>query len=152
MGLGSRKDTTILITGAGRGIGKRLAIGFAQAGFRVGLLGRSQGELAVTKLQIEHAGGPALRTRAHVIDYERVAAGFVEWGGEGGGEGKVQINWVFPGEAYTSMTDEILKAGPRAGPAETEHAEKVRLTGGISPEKQIQLALFLASERSNHVT
>ena len=25
-------------------------------------------------------------------------------------------------------------------------------TGGVAPEKQIQLALFLASERSNHVT
>jgi 3-oxoacyl-[acyl-carrier protein] reductase len=28
----------------------------------------------------------------------------------------------------------------------------LRLTGGIAPDKQIQLALFLASERSNHVT
>jgi len=28
----------------------------------------------------------------------------------------------------------------------------VRLTGGASAEKQIQLALFLASERSNHIS
>jgi 3-oxoacyl-[acyl-carrier protein] reductase len=59
---------------------------------------------------------------------------------------------MFPGESYTSMTDEILQAGERAGAAEIEAAEKVRLTGGVSPEKQIQLALFLASQRSNHVT
>jgi len=26
------------------------------------------------------------------------------------------------------------------------------MTGGVSPDKQIQLALFLASEQSNHVT
>ncbi|MDQ1474257.1 MAG: hypothetical protein QOJ99_5737 [Bryobacterales bacterium] len=240
----SPKDATILITGAGRGIGKRLAIGFAQAGFRVGLLGRSQGELDVTKLEIEHAGGTALRIRADVSDYEQVAAGVEKmnsvWGGvhalianaavqgpvgpfvenrprdwtgvfetnvlgvfnscravlpqmiqrrfgklivvsDAGAatpranfaaysaskaavarfvecvaeeirDANVQINSMFPGQVYTSMTDEILKAGARAGSAETEHAEKVRLTGGIPPEKQIQLALFLASERSNHVT
>jgi 3-oxoacyl-[acyl-carrier protein] reductase len=64
----------------------------------------------------------------------------------------VQINCMFPGESYTSMTDEILHAGYRAGAAEIEAAENVRLTGGVSPEKQIQLALFLASQRSNHVT
>ena len=33
-----------------------------------------------------------------------------------------------------------------------EDAEQVRLTGGVLPEKQTQLALFLASERSNHIT
>ena len=27
-----------------------------------------------------------------------------------------------------------------------------RITGGASPEKQTQLALFLASERSNHIS
>ena len=37
------------------------------------------------------------------------------------------------------------------GMDETEAAEHVRLTGG-APDKQTQLALFLASERSNHVT
>ncbi len=38
------------------------------------------------------------------------------------------------------------------GRQEVEEAEQTRLTGGVSPEKQIQLALFLASERSNHLT
>src|SRR5438309_258323 len=74
-----------MITGAGRGIGKRLAIGFARAGFRVGLLGRSQGELDVTKLEIEDAGGIALRIRADVSAYDQVVAGVDKmtstWGG-----------------------------------------------------------------------
>ena len=39
----SVKDKGVLITGAGRGIGKRLAIGFAQHGARVALLAREQG-------------------------------------------------------------------------------------------------------------
>ena len=68
------KEKGVLITGAGRGIGKRLALGFAQAGARVGLLSRSQAELDATKLEIEHAGGAALRIRADVRDYEQLSA------------------------------------------------------------------------------
>ena len=40
----------------------------------------------------------------------------------------------------------------RAGPKEIDDAEKVRITGGVPPEKQVQLAMFLASERSNHIS
>jgi 3-oxoacyl-[acyl-carrier protein] reductase len=54
--------------------------------------------------------------------------------------------------AYTHMTDQILHAGERAGWKAQEEALELRVTGGIAPEKQIQLALFLASERSNHVS
>ncbi|MDQ6700767.1 MAG: SDR family NAD(P)-dependent oxidoreductase, partial [Acidobacteriota bacterium] len=60
----SFENQNVLITGAGRGIGKRLAIGFASAGARVGLLARSQPELNLAKLEIEHAGGNSLRIRA----------------------------------------------------------------------------------------
>jgi NAD(P)-dependent dehydrogenase (short-subunit alcohol dehydrogenase family) len=65
----------------------------------------------------------------------------------------VQVNCMSPGGAYTHMTDEILHAGEeRAGPREIEDAEQVRVTGGVAPEKQIQLALFLASAHSNHIS
>jgi NAD(P)-dependent dehydrogenase (short-subunit alcohol dehydrogenase family) len=79
-------------------------------------------------------------------------ARFVESIAEEVRDHNVQINSILPGEAYTSMTDEILHAGPAAGSAEVDRAERTRLTGGIPPDRQIQLALFLASERSNHVT
>ena len=237
-------DVNVLITGAGRGIGKRLAIGFAHSKAKVGLLGRSQGELDVTKLEIEDSGGTALRLRADVRIYDQVA-GAVDrmtsaWGAvhtlianaavlgpigpfmdnrpaawqevfetnvigvlnscravlprmverragkiivitaQGAGsprpnfaaysaskaaivrfvesvaeeirDDNVQINCMFPGEAYTNMTDEILHAGECAGMEELEAAEKAQLTGGTLSDKQIQLALFLASERSNHLT
>jgi NAD(P)-dependent dehydrogenase (short-subunit alcohol dehydrogenase family) len=65
----------------------------------------------------------------------------------------VQVNAIDPGGAYTYMTDEILRAGEgRAGAKEVEEAEHIRVTGGIAPERQTQLALFLASERSNHIS
>jgi NAD(P)-dependent dehydrogenase (short-subunit alcohol dehydrogenase family) len=239
------KDKSVLITGAGRGIGKRLAMGFAQAGARVGLLARSQPELDLAKLEIEQAGGNALRLRGDVCDLEQMAAAVdrmrVVFGGldvviaaagvpgpigpllttkpkawieaiqtnligiantcravlppmiekrsgkivlmAGRGapvsrpnftayasskaavvrfaecladevrDHNVQVNSMIPGGSYTYMTDEILHAGEeRAGAREIEDAQQIRITGGESPERQTQLALFLASERSNHVS
>jgi len=68
------RNKNILVTGAGRGIGKRLALGLAQAGVRVGLLARSQAELDLAKLEIEQAGGNALRLRADVRDLEQMVS------------------------------------------------------------------------------
>ncbi len=238
-------EKSVLIAGAGRGIGKRLAMGFAQAGARVGLLARSQAELDLAKLEIEQAGGNALRIRADVRDLEQMCAAVdrvhAVFGGlevlivaagvqgpvgpllttkskvwneaveinligaanacraalpgmiqkrsgkiiliSGGGsassrpnftayaaskagvvrfaecladevrDDNVQVNCMAPGASYTHMTDEVLHAGEsKAGPREVEEAERTRITGGIAPEKQVQLALFLASERSNHIS
>jgi NAD(P)-dependent dehydrogenase (short-subunit alcohol dehydrogenase family) len=243
--LSTIRDKSVLITGAGRGIGKRLALGFAEAGARVGLLARSQAELDLAKLEIEQAGGNALRLRADVRDLEQLQAAVdrmkVVFGGldvliasagvqgpigpllsttakawsetieinligvvnscraalppmidkrcgkiilvVGGGSGhtrpnfgayaaskaavvrfaeglavevsdhNVQVNCISPGNVYSHMTDEVLQAGEdKAGRREIEEAEQVRITGGIPPEKQLQLALFLASDHSNHIS
>jgi 3-oxoacyl-[acyl-carrier protein] reductase len=238
------KDRAVLITGAGRGIGKRLAIGFASLGARIGLLARSKAELDLANLEIEHAGGNALRIRADVTDFEQMVAAAermkVQFGGvhvliccaavqgpigplietnpkawaetietnlvgvanacravlpemianrsgkiivlSGGGAAKprpnfsayaaskaavvrlvetlaeevrdhnIQVNCMAPGATYTHMTDQILLAGEKAGWKDMDDANQVRVTGGVSPEKQVQLALFLASERSNHIS
>lgn len=240
----SVKDCGILITGAGRGIGKRLAIGLALMGARVGLLARTKAELDLAALEIEHAGGTSLRIRADVRDYEQIVAAtermrahfgrldavicaagiqgpigplaetdpkawaetidtnlvgamhacraalpgmlaqkqgkllliagggatkprpnftayaagkaalarFAESLSEEVQEHNVQVNCMAPGAAYTSMTDEILRAGDRAGWREQEEAREVRQSGGVAPDKQIQLAAFLISETSNHIS
>lgn len=240
----SLKHKGVLITGAGRGIGKRLALGFAAEGARVGLLARSKAELDMARLEIEHAGGTALRIRADVRDYEEVAAAvdrmrtnfggvhvlvaaaavqgpvgpFAEqspkaWAeaietnllgvmnccravlpqmierrlgkiiilsGGGAASGRpnfaayaaskaavvrfaeslaeevgghnIQVNCMAPGGTYTHMTDQILQAGEKAGWKSQEDALRIRLTGGVPAEKQIQLALFLASESTNHIS
>ena len=238
------RDKCILITGAGRGIGKRLAIGFASRGARVGLLARSKPELDLAQLEIEHAGGIAMRLRADVRNPEQIASAVerlrVQYGsvnavicaagiqgpigplaetsakswietietnligvmnvcrivlpamtearrgkilviGGGGGatvrpnftayaasktavtrmveclaeelrEFNVQINSMAPGGAYTAMTDEILAAGDKAGWKEIQDAERVRLTGGVAAEKQVELAAVLLSDQSNHIS
>ncbi len=238
----------VIVTGAGRGIGKRLAIGFGNAGSKVGLIARSQSELHAAKLEIQHAGGEAFIAKADVrvwndvsaaihhlkrkleplgaaVDVLIAAAGvqgpigpfatsdpklwaelldtnilgvmnsiravlpsMIEQGqGKiivltgGGGETprpnfapyatsktaitrlvetiaeevrdhNIQINCFAPGGAYTTMTDEILAAGERAGMKEIERAEKVRMTGGSSSDKQFAFVRFLASEKSNHIS
>jgi NAD(P)-dependent dehydrogenase (short-subunit alcohol dehydrogenase family) len=234
----------VLITGAGRGIGKRLAIGYAARGARVGLLARSKAELDLAQLEIEHAGGVSLRLRADARNCSEVvsavelvqahfgpveilvcAAGvqgpigplvecdLTAWAdtlqtnllgvvhacravlpsmierrsgkiivlsGGGAANGRanftayaaskaavvrfveslaeevrnhnVQVNCMAPGGTYSNMTDEILRAGDKAGWKEIQDATQVRITGGVSPEKQVHLALFLSSERSNHVS
>lgn len=233
-----------MITGAGRGIGKRLAIGFAAHGARVALLARTKPELDLVNLEIEHASGTALRLRANVTDLEQLAAAgdrirthfgpigvlvcaagiqgpvgsfletppkawaetievnllgvanscravlpqmverrsgkiivlsgggaanprpyfsayaaskaavvrFVETLAEEVRDHNVQVNAMAPGGVYTHMTDEILRAGDKAGWKEREEATQIRITGGVPPEQQIQLALFLASESSNHIS
>ncbi len=67
------KNRSILITGAGRGIGKRLALGFARRGARIALIGRSKAEIDLAHIEIEQTGGNALRIRADVTDPEQLA-------------------------------------------------------------------------------
>jgi len=239
------QNKSILITGGSRGIGKRLAIGFARLGARLALMARSRAELDLTHIEIEQNGGNALRIRGDVTDPEQMAVAVdrarVAYGGppdilicaaglpgplqgflhtsvkhwteplqvnllgvvhacravlpgmverrrgkilvvtcDGGvapklhfssyataktaivrfveaiaqevADHNVQINSFDPGPTYTSMTDEVIRAGDRLDSKVVAAAVEVRRTGGTSTEQQMKLAQFLASEASNHVT
>lgn len=66
---------TILITGAGRGIGRATAVRFARGGANVVLMARSAGELEDAATAVHGAGGMALVARGDVAneaDVERV--------------------------------------------------------------------------------
>ncbi|MFL6414227.1 MAG: SDR family NAD(P)-dependent oxidoreductase [Bryobacteraceae bacterium] len=63
---------SILVTGAGRGLGKRFALAFARLGSRIALLARSKAELDLAHIEIEQAGGSAVRIRADVTDPEQL--------------------------------------------------------------------------------
>jgi NAD(P)-dependent dehydrogenase (short-subunit alcohol dehydrogenase family) len=68
------KDKTALVTGAGRGIGRSIALGLASAGAKVALLARSGAELAEVAAQITANGGRALAIATDVADAAQVAA------------------------------------------------------------------------------
>lgn len=239
------KNKNILVTGAGRGIGKRLALGFARLGSRIALAARSKAEIDLAHIEIEQAGGNALRIRADVRDPEQLAlavdrarvvfgspidvlicaaaisgplnsflqaplkawteaiqinllgvvhscravlpsmiekrAGkiivlvcesdevpklnfsayatsktavvrLVESIAAEVSEHNVQINCFDPGPAYTSLTDEIIRAENRLESRVVTAAKETRRTGGMSPQVQLDIAAFLASEQSNHIT
>lgn len=66
------RGKSILVTGAGRGLGKRFALAFASFGSRIALLSRSKAELDLAHIEIEQAGGNAIRIRADVTDPEQL--------------------------------------------------------------------------------
>jgi NAD(P)-dependent dehydrogenase (short-subunit alcohol dehydrogenase family)/uncharacterized protein YndB with AHSA1/START domain len=61
-------DETVLITGAGRGIGRAMAAAFAAAGARVAMVARSRDELSDAARAIEGAGGIVRPWVADVTD------------------------------------------------------------------------------------
>ena len=70
----SVEDKVTIVTGAGRGIGKALARGFALAGAKVALASRTVSELEVTADEIRADGGEALVVPTDVTHREQVAA------------------------------------------------------------------------------
>jgi len=101
------------------------------------------------------AGGGATPARPNFALYAATKTALVRFAeslAEEVADDNIQVNCVNPGGTYTHMTDQILAAGERAGWREIEAARQIRLTGGATAAKQIELALFLASPQSNHIT
>jgi NAD(P)-dependent dehydrogenase (short-subunit alcohol dehydrogenase family) len=71
-------ETTVLVTGGGRGIGRAIALAFAEASTHVVVVGRTRSTLDTSADQIRQAGARATAIVVDVSDRESVAAGLVE--------------------------------------------------------------------------
>ncbi|MEF8824562.1 MAG: SDR family oxidoreductase [Desulfohalobiaceae bacterium] len=67
-------EETALVTGAGRGLGRRAAVELARSGWKVALNGRSRSPLEETAEEIEALGGECLVAEGDVSDPQQVAA------------------------------------------------------------------------------
>lgn len=68
-------------------------------------------------------------------------------------ESKVDVNAIAPGSLNTRLLDEIIKAGPeKVGKLFYERSLKQKKNGGVSLEKGANLAVFLASSKSDGIT
>ena len=81
-----------LVTGAGRGIGKAIAIGYANAGAAVCCVARTLSDLDQTVAEIRSNGGTAISVQADVTDYDSVVRAFDAAAREFGGIDIVVIN------------------------------------------------------------
>lgn len=66
-------DRVVIITGSSRGIGRAMALAFAEAGARVVVASRKQEGIDAVAAEIESRGGTVLAIPAHVGDEEAVA-------------------------------------------------------------------------------
>jgi NAD(P)-dependent dehydrogenase (short-subunit alcohol dehydrogenase family) len=76
------RDTVAIVTGAGRGIGRRLAVRLAAHGASVALVARSAEELEETSGLIAELGGTAIAARADVTDADALCDAFTVLRGE----------------------------------------------------------------------
>jgi NAD(P)-dependent dehydrogenase (short-subunit alcohol dehydrogenase family) len=71
---GAFDGKTAIVTGAGRGFGKAIALGFARAGAAVTVTSRTKGQIDQTVKEITSAGGRAIAVAGDVTDRKDVAA------------------------------------------------------------------------------
>jgi len=64
----------------------------------------------------------------------------------------IDVNAVAPGAVNTRLLDQVLEAGDAAGDQFLDSARRQREEGGTPPEKAAELAVFLASDKSNGLT
>lgn len=101
---------------------------------------------------INLSGGGAVSPRPRFSAYSASKAAVVrltETLAEEVKEYNIDINAVAPGAVNTRLLDEVLRAGEAAGKEELIKAIKQKREGGVPPEKVAELAVFLASSKSD---
>jgi 3-oxoacyl-[acyl-carrier protein] reductase len=64
----------------------------------------------------------------------------------------IYVYAIAPGGVYTAMVEELLQSAASAAPADVAEAERIKATGGASPERIGELIAFLASDAGRSLT
>ncbi len=89
---GELSGKVALVTGASRGIGKAIAVGYAAAGASVCCVARTESVLAQTVAEIQRSGGTAIAVPADVTDYDSMVRAFEVAASKFGGVDIVVVN------------------------------------------------------------
>lgn len=116
------------VTGAGSGIGRAVALGYAQAGASVACVSRTVDKVRETVAQIEQAGGRALALPADVCDFhaleQQVLAAQEAFGG-------IDLVFAAAGEATQNKRVEV------SDPAAFRRTLEVNLVGAFNTAKAV---------------
>ena len=89
---GALQDKVAVITGAGRGIGKAIALSFAREGAAICCVSRTEAEIKATAREISDLGGRGMAIQADVCNYESMETMYKSAAGQLGGIDIVVIN------------------------------------------------------------
>ncbi len=104
---------------------------------------------------IHLSGGGAAYGRPYFTAYSAAKAALVRLTESLAGElreSNIDVNAIAPGPVKSRMWEELRAAGTAGGQKALEELKQMDETGGVPPERAADLALFLASERSNGLT
>jgi NAD(P)-dependent dehydrogenase (short-subunit alcohol dehydrogenase family) len=104
---------------------------------------------------INFSGGGATSPLPRFSAYAASKAGVVGLTGslaEEVREYNIDVNAIAPGAVNTRLLDQVLEAGDEAGKDFLAKAIKQKQEGGTPPEKAAELAIFLASSKSDGLT
>lgn len=104
---------------------------------------------------INFSGGGAVSPRPRFSAYSASKAAVVrltETLAEEVKEYNIDINAIAPGAVNTRLLDEVLEAGEAAGKEALAKSIRQKQEGGVPPEKIAELAVFLASSKTDGLT
>jgi 3-oxoacyl-[acyl-carrier protein] reductase len=113
------------------------------------MLERNKGKI------IYFSGGGAAYARPFLTAYGASKAAlvrFTESLAEEVVEAHVDVNIIAPGPVNSRMWNQMRSSAASAGPKALSEIKNMEETGGVSAQRAAELAVFLASERSNGLT
>lgn len=118
MGQDLKRDVAI-VTGAGRGIGRAIAVGLAAEGAAIAVCARTEQEIEETAALISHAGGRAIPIKLDVKDVGSIRAGVEKTSSQlgpvtllvnnAGTPGPAGLDWEVDADAWFECIEVIVR-------------------------------------------